>query len=59
LYVWNNERGDCAALWQVGEKDSFDKACYDAIPPEGVILVSVGNKLVVPARSMATAGSRR
>lgn len=59
LYVWNNDRGDCAALWQVGENDPFDKACYDAISPEGVILVRVGNKLIVPTGSMATVRSRR
>lgn len=58
-YVWNNNRGDCSALWQAGEKLPLDKACYDANPPEGVILVRSGDKLVVPAGSMATAGSRR
>jgi hypothetical protein len=58
-YVWNNDRGDCSALWQAGEKVPFDKACYDANPPEGIILVRIGDKLVVPAGSMATAGTRR
>jgi hypothetical protein len=58
-YVWNNDRGDCSALWQAGENDPFDKACYDANPPEGVILTRVGSKLVVATGSMATATSRR
>jgi|SRR5688572_885892 len=58
-YVWNNERGDCSTLWQAGANAPFDKACYDANPPEGVILVRSGDKLVVPPGSLATAGSRR
>ncbi len=52
-YVWNNDRGDCSTLWQAGESEPFDKACYDPNPPEGVILVRVGNKLVVPTASIA------
>lgn len=57
-YVWNNDRGDCSALWQAGEQLPFDKACYAANPPEGVILVRSGDKLLVPAGSMARAGTR-
>jgi hypothetical protein len=57
-YVWNNDRRDCSALWQSGENEPFDRACYDANPPEGVILVRVGDKLVVSAASMAAAGRR-
>lgn len=47
-YVWNNDRGDCSALWQSGESAPFDKACYDPNPPEGVVLVRLNDKLVVP-----------
>jgi hypothetical protein len=58
-YVWNNDRGDCSALQKDGETDKFDKAWYDAKPPEGVFLIRSGDKFVVPAASLATAGSRR
>lgn len=58
-YVWNNDRGDCSALQKDGESDKFDKCWYDSKPPEGVILVRVNDKFIVPASSMATAGSRR
>jgi hypothetical protein len=59
-YVWNNDRGDCSALWQAGEKSYFDKACYASNPPEGVILVRSGDRLVVPASSsLAQAMARR
>lgn len=58
-YIWNNDRGDCSALQKDGESDKFDKCWYDAKPPEGVILQRVNDKFVVPASSMATAGSRR
>ncbi len=57
-YVWNNDRGDCSALWQAGENQPFDKACYSSNPPEGVILVRSGDRLVVPAGS-SLAGARR
>ena len=57
-YVWNNERGDCSALWQAGEKQPFDKVCYSSNPPEGVILVRSVDRLVVPAGS-SLAGARR
>ncbi len=58
-YIWNNDCGDCSALQKDGETDKFDKWWYDTKPPEGVILVRVNDKFVVPASSMATAGSRR
>jgi hypothetical protein len=45
-YVWNNDHGDCSALWQSGQSNPFDKACYDPYPPEGEVLERVGDKLV-------------
>lgn len=57
-YVWNNDYGDCSALWQDGQANPFDNACYDANPPEGVILVRVGDRLVAPATTKAAAGRR-
>ena len=58
-YVWNNDRGDCSALWQDGETTHFDKACYAPNPPDGVILVREGDRLVVPSAALAGAGSYR
>lgn len=58
-YIWNNDRGDCSALQKDGESEKFDMCWYDPTPPEGVILQRVNGKFVVPAGSMATAGSRR
>jgi hypothetical protein len=55
-YVWNNDCGDCASLWEGGSSAHLDKACYDCPPPDGVILHRVGDKLV-PATAAAT--SRR
>lgn len=45
-YVGNNDRGDCASLWEPGASSPFDKACYDPWPPEGAVLHRVGEKLV-------------
>lgn len=56
-YVWNNDKDDCASLWEAGQSSPYDTACYRATPPEGVILVRDGNALVVPVRS--TVGGRR
>ena len=58
-YVWNNDRGDCSALWQTGESQPFDKACYDAKPPEGVILVRSGDRLILEAIRTALVGNHR
>ena len=49
LYVWNNADGDCAGLWQRDLGQWRDKACYDPLPPEGVVLVRRGDKLVLEA----------
>lgn len=46
LYAWNNAEGDCAGLWERGTQAWLDKACYDRYPPEGVVLVRQGDKLV-------------
>lgn len=50
-YVWNNDKGDRAGLFDKDGK--IDSAAYDPYPPEGVILVRSGDKLV------ATAGARQ
>lgn len=57
-YVWNNDRGDCAALGKDGEAKNFDQAWYDERPPEGFVLVRSGQKFVVPATSQAAVGGR-
>jgi len=54
-YVWNNDRGDCAAIGST-DRNLTDKAWYDQNPPERAILERVGDKLV--ARSAAYAGRR-
>ncbi len=59
VYMWNNDRGDCSALWQAGENHPFDKACYSPDPPEGVILVRSGDRLVVPAGSLLAGATTR
>jgi len=43
-YIWNNDCGDAAGLWN--GIIWVDKASYDPYPPEGVILVREGDKLV-------------
>lgn len=50
-YVWNNDRSDTPMLWFAKDKETIDKATYDANPPEGVALVRSGDKLVVPVGS--------
>ncbi|MCC7144492.1 MAG: hypothetical protein IT349_20535 [Candidatus Eisenbacteria bacterium] len=45
-YVWNNRRADTAGLWSPSDDRWIDLAGYDASPPEGVILVRSGSKLV-------------
>lgn len=48
-YVWNNDFGDTAGLWEVSTKTFIDQASYDPYPPEGVILQRSGDKLLAPA----------
>jgi hypothetical protein len=48
-YIWNNDFGDMALLWEPATDIYVDQASYDPYPPDGVILQRVGNKLVVPA----------
>ena len=45
-YVWNNREGDTAALWNLTHSDWIEQSSYDPYPPEGVVLVRVGSKLV-------------
>lgn len=43
-YVWNNDCSDTAAL--SNERTRFDQASYDPYPPEGRVLIRVGDKLI-------------
>lgn len=53
-YVWNNREGDSALLWEpAGEGRTIDFAGYDPNPPEGVVLVRSGQKLI-PATATAS-----
>ena len=54
-YIWNNAEGDTAALWEPATQQWIDQASYDPNPPEGVVLVRIGDKLVVPAAASAYA----
>lgn len=51
-YVWNNAEGDTAGLWDLTSQHWIDAASYDPNPPEGLILIRSGPKLV-PAASLA------
>lgn len=48
-YVWNNEEGDTAALFDTGQERYVDEASYAPNPPEGIVLVRSGDRLVVPS----------
>ena len=45
-YVWNNAEGDTAGLWVPRSETWLDSASYDPHPPEGVVLIRSGDKLV-------------
>jgi hypothetical protein len=45
-YVWNNAQGDTAGLWDLRSQQWIDSASYDPNPPEGVVLVRSGVKLI-------------
>ena len=45
-FIWNNAEGDTVGLWETSSKSWADSASYDAYPPEGVILVRSGSKLI-------------
>lgn len=45
-YIWNNDKPDTVGLWNKTSKQWVDKASYAAYPPDGKILVRVGNNLV-------------
>jgi len=47
-YVWNNREGDTPALWDFLQSHWIDRASYSPNPPEGVVLVRVGDALIVP-----------
>jgi hypothetical protein len=52
-YVWNNRQGDSPLLFVEATKTTIDKASYDSNPPEGVVLVRAGDKLVAPVSRAA------
>jgi len=45
-YIWNNRCGDSPTLYNYITETIIDKADYFANPPEGKILVRVGNLLI-------------
>lgn len=45
-FIWNNENADEAGVWEPARKAFRDRAEYSAHPPEGVVLVRVGDMLV-------------
>jgi hypothetical protein len=49
-YVWNNRQGDTAGLWEQQPMTWIDLASYDRNPPEGVVLVRAGDKLLPTAQ---------
>lgn len=58
-YVWNNAEGDTSRITEpsgTGELEA-DRASYDPCPPDGVVLVRSGSKLV-PSGASAYANSR-
>lgn len=55
-YVWNNREGDTPTLYEPARKEIIDSASYDPNPPEGVVLIRQGSKLI-PAS--VAAGSDR
>jgi hypothetical protein len=52
-YVWNNRQGDTPLLFNDTTEKTIDKASYDPNPPEGVVLVRAGDKLVTPVSRAA------
>ena len=53
-YTWNNDLPDCPGLVRTSQNAYVDRACYDANPPEGAILVRAGDRLVVASRAAST-----
>ena len=49
-YVWNNKEGDTAGLWGLRQMNWIDTASYDPSPPEGVVLIRAGDKLLPTAQ---------
>jgi hypothetical protein len=47
-YVWNNDRRDTPVVWNRAKNADVDRTYYDADPPEGVMLVRSGEKLIPP-----------
>jgi hypothetical protein len=59
VYIWNNAEGDTSRITvdSNGSEQDVDKAGYDPHPPEGVVLVRSGDKLV-PSGASAYAYGR-
>jgi hypothetical protein len=49
LHVWSHAEGDCAGLWKRDARQWMDKISYDLYPPDGVVLVRQGDKLILIA----------
>jgi hypothetical protein len=45
-YVWNNDKVDKPALWDLLSRKWIDRTFYDAYPPDGAILLRAGDKLI-------------
>lgn len=52
-YVWNNAEGDGPGLWRPSTKGWVDRTSYDPNPPEGMVLVRTGDKLLVAAKTVS------
>lgn len=52
-YVWNNKEGDTPMLFNDVRKEIVDKASYDPNPPEGAVLVRLGDKLTANVAARA------
>lgn len=53
LYVWNNKQGDKPLLFFEAARKTIDQTSYAPNPPEGVVLVRAGDRLVVPVSRVA------
>jgi hypothetical protein len=50
-YVWNNKPCDSPLLFNETTRETIDKASYAPNPPEGVVLVRMGDQLAPVARA--------
>jgi hypothetical protein len=52
--LWNRREGDTAVLYEVAKKETIDSVSYDPDPPEGVLLLRQGARLVATAVGAGT-----